>query len=248
MRSILLSILLVGGMSPCPSLAGATEDADELAMRIESRLKTARYMEQDCQPTTYQGWEGFETVRCSYSVVDGKTGVKKTGIVIMLNPSARLLATWMLEACRTQRSDLPRSACTTYLFNRVIRQSGGQFVVSGVVYEDIIPEDRVHEAYAFRDGVTVYLDGIKHRSVHALSTPELESALQSAPIDTVTQGAFARIVGTSRNEYRWTHPKADVDRLKWLTAVRTSYQKAWRSSRNELMELWLRNNPPRAAH
>lgn len=244
MRAIHLMALLVGLICPCLSKAAATEGVDELATRIETLARAARYMEQECQPTTYPGWEGFETVRCSYSVVDSKTGMKKAGIVIMLNPSARLLATWVLEACRTQRNDLPRSTCADYLVSRVIAQSGGQFVIAGVVYEDIIPADHVFEAYAFRDGVTVLLKDVQHRGVHALSSAELEASLWASPTKTVTQGAFARIAGTSRNEYRWANPSINVEGLHWLTAVRASYQKAWRGSRNELIEQWLRNNPP----
>ena len=49
------------------------------------------------------------------------------------------------------------------MFQHILGQSGGQFPVAGVVYEDIIPADGVNEIYCFRDGVTVSVEGVPHR-------------------------------------------------------------------------------------
>lgn len=202
-------------------------------------------MEKDCTPFLYPGWKGFDTIRCSYSVSDGKDGKQKSGLVIMLNPSAAQLSGWIIQACKNVSPDLDLAKCAEYLFKRVMTQSGGQFVVAGVVYEDYIPADHVFEVYAFRDGVNVVLNGIKHRRTSALSAAELESSLNTPPVRTVSDAAFARVTGTSRNEYRWANPNIDINGLEWLTVVRATYQKAYRSERNELLEEWLRNNPPK---
>lgn len=224
--------------------AAAAPEASPMPERIEKRLKVSRYMEQHCSPTTYSGWEGFETIRCSYTVTDKRTGREKKGLVVMLNPSASKLSSWIGEACKAVRPDLEAERCSEYLLDRVVTQSGGQFVVAGVVYEDIIPKDGVYEAYAFRDGVTVSIKDIRHRRTVPLTDYELEAALDATPLGTISNPAYSRIVGTSRGEYLWANTGADVSGMKWPALVRSSYQKAWRDDRNHLIEEWLRNNPP----
>ena len=247
MRAVLLVLALGYAVSLHSAIAATSSDAEQLAARIETRLKEARYMEQHCQPVAYPGWEGFETQRCNYTITDAKTGTQKPGLVVMLNPTALMLSNWIVEACKRVRPNLALSTCSDYLVNRVIKQSGGQFAVAGVVYEDIIPEDNVYEAYAFRDGVTVVLEGVKHRGTKLLTPPQLEAALTTRPSSTVTKAGYARIAGTSSNEYRWANPGTDIEGLKWPTAVRMSYQQAWLGDRNYLIEQWLLNNPPETA-
>jgi hypothetical protein len=130
------------------------------------------------------------------------------------------------------------------VFRRVLKQSGGQFPVAGIVYEDIIPKDGVKEAYGFANGVTTILDGIKHRQTEPLARAELEAALNATPIRTASEAAFARIIGVTRAEYLRANPSADVTKLNWLAVVREEHKKAMKSSRNALFEAWLAANSP----
>jgi hypothetical protein len=245
MRALVFSLASISMFCVPLAIARSSLDADQFADRIATKIAAARYMESNCAPFEYPGWEGFETIRCSYAVIDKKTGQQKSGLVVMLNPSPSQLSRWLIHACRNVRPDLDQTRCAEYLLSRVISQSGSQFAVAGLVYEDIYPADHVFESYAFRDGVTVRLNDLGHRMTRPLSADELESFLNATPLETITSGAYARIVGTSRNEYKWANPQANVDGLSWLTTVRSAYQRAYRSERNELIEAWLRNNPPK---
>lgn len=243
MRSI-FAVFALCALFSVTARATTSMEVEALAERIEGKLKNARYMEQRCQPIVYLGWEDFETQRCTYSVTDPKDGTQKTGLVIMLNPTALKLSTWIISACRMEFPDVALPKCSSHLIARVIDQSGGQFVIAGVVYEDVIPADRVYEAYGFSNGVTTLLKGLQHRNTRPLSLAELEDALTAMPLRTASESAFARITGTTRNEYRSAAPGIDVRGLSWLAEVRSAYQEAWRGDHNSLMEAWLRKNPP----
>jgi hypothetical protein len=223
--------------------AGPAEDIASLATKIEKKLQLSRYMEGKCVATQVPGWEGFPTQKCLYKVTDVVAGSVKPGLVVMLNPTALKLSEWAVNACKKVRPKQPTTVCATYVVNRVIAQSGGQFPVAGVVYEDLIPKDGVKEAYGFRDGVTVFLDGVKHRRTTVFSALELEAALAASVTQTVSVDAYARVVGVSRQEFVGSNPDASVDGLNWLSVVRNQYQKAWNSGTNALVEAWLRANP-----
>ena len=180
----------------CTSAMAAPEaDIAAFAKSIEVPLVKARYMEGECALVAVPRWEGLPTQQCRYSVRDKKTGERKQGVVVLFNPSAQKLAEWILNACEQVAPKQTRTACTSRVFGRVLDQSGGQFPVAGVVYEDLIPKDGVNEAYAFRDGVTVLQDGVDHRGTGALSEGELTAALTGMVRKTASGNGPARVVG-----------------------------------------------------
>ena len=84
-----------------PALAADAFDAGSFATTIEQKLQKARYMEQDCQPVSVPGWDGYETQKCTYRVTDHAGGISKAATVVMLNPSALKLSEWIINACDT---------------------------------------------------------------------------------------------------------------------------------------------------
>src|SRR5208282_831571 len=127
------------------------------------RLAQARYMEVNPKPVTVAGWEGFPTVQCTYSVEDKALNTNKTAVVILLDPDAHRLARWMVNAYLTAKGSATTNDLKK-LADFIIWQSGGQFPVRGIVYEDILPANGINEIYCFRDGVTVKINGVDHRS------------------------------------------------------------------------------------
>jgi len=147
---------------------------DRLKKKYANKLQRARYMEQNGEATTYPGWEGFPLMKCRYSVTD-KNGRQKSAPVIMLNPSVEQLARWVVKTCLVVKGSAD-FAYTDKLFNRVLEQSGGQFPVAGIVFEDILPGDSVYEIYCFRNGVTVQVKGVKHRGTEPPADEEIEKS------------------------------------------------------------------------
>lgn len=204
----------------------------------------ARYMEKNCQATTYPGWEGYPLIRCRYEVSDADER-NKSAEVIMLNPSPQTLAAWIVDACLVV-SGGAESGCTERLSRRILEQSGGQFPVAGIVFEDILPADGIYEMYCFRDGVTVGVEGVAHRGTHQPTDEEIRASLFG---QVLWSGAFARLQGTTREEYRENGGAVDVGdssrsnrKLVWLQVVRAQYQAAWDDGRNELLIAWARGN------
>lgn len=214
-------------------------DVGSFSADISKKLVAARYMEGDCQRLEVVGWEGFETEKCTYRVKDSRTKKSKYGMVVMLNPGAERLSAWVVNACKTIRPEYPVGACSDFLLKQVFRQSGGQFPVAGVVYEDIYSEEGVYEAYVFKDGVTVVTDIVKHRDENSIPFGVMEAAINRTPLRTASEGAPARIIGVTRKQFKRFNPKASVDGLSWLSTVREEYKKAWRSDHNTLIEAWL---------
>jgi len=214
---------------------------ENLAVQLAPRLARARYMEADPKPVTVPGWEGFPTMQCSYSVVDTALHSNKTASVILLDPDAHRLARWMVNACLAAKgavttNDLKRLA------DHILGQSGGQYPVRGIVYEDILPENGIHEIYCFRDGVTVKINGVDHRSEKQPTPAQIEKSL-TAPVSDVTWvGKYARIQSTTREDYQKGGGQEDVEGTNWLNVSRALYQKAWNSETNELMNAWAKAN------
>jgi hypothetical protein len=234
-----IALLLVA----CPGArAGPSGDIAAFASRIEAQLRLARYMEGRCVPVSLPEWASHDTQKCSYAVTDEATGKTKHGLVILLDPPPRRLSAWIVNACQAVRP--LESGCPDRLFRRVLEQSGGQFPVAGIVYEDILPRDGVYEAYGFRNGVTTILQGVEHRRVEPFSPDELEAALVAPPLRTASEAGFARLVGISRDEYSNANPAAKVNGLAWLDVVRDEHRKAMNSERNFLLEAWLASHAP----
>lgn len=239
MRPILLFSALFFSVA---AYAATEEEIKVFAHQIEKPLHSARYMEDVCTPAKLKEWEGFDTQKCSYKMKDAKTGEIKPGLVILLDPTPAKLSAWILNACETVRPNEVKAACAERVFQQIKDQSGGQFPVSGIVYEDILPQDGIYEAYGFADGVTSVLKGIKYRRTTAFSSQELEAAITAIPTRTASERAPARVVGVTRKEYLLSYPEAKVTGLGWLNVVREEYKKAMNGDRNVLIEAWLKAN------
>lgn len=223
------------------SVTDSRATVEKVAAEMAPRLAKARYMEQNPRPVTVPGWEGFPTVRCTYSVLDPALHTNKTADVILLNPDADRLARWMVNACIAAKGTATTNDLKK-LGDFIIWQSGGQFPVRGIVYEDIYPWNGINESYCFRDGVTVKIKGVEHRSEKQPTPAKIEQSI-NAPIEDVTWvGRFARIQSTTREQYKAAGGRENVEGTNWLELNRKLYQKAWNSESNELMTDWAKAN------
>ncbi|MGB8507185.1 MAG: hypothetical protein WCD76_02170, partial [Pyrinomonadaceae bacterium] len=229
------------------STGGTTLPADALERvktKYSERLRAARYMEENCDPTTSAGYEGLPLARCNYSVRD-RGGATKTATVVLLDAPVEQLARWVVNTCLQVKGNTG-APCTDKLFDHIIGQSGGQFPVAGIVYEDILPEDGVNEIYCFRDGVTARVGGVPHRGTAQPTAEQINLCLNG---EVQSSFVFARIQGTTREEYRANGGTLDVGssevgrrKLEWLGVSRDLYKAAWGQDRSELMIAWARAN------
>jgi hypothetical protein len=241
------TVLLLLSLAPAPASRPSIDEAAvvRLTQEFADRLARSRYMESaDPQPVKVAGWEGFPTMRHRYSVTD-KDGVTKTADVIMLNPTARQMAQWIVSALVEVKGKYDPDEGGR-IFRHVLAQSGGQFPVAGVVYEDILPADGKNEIFCFRDGVTVAIGGVPHRGTEPMSPPQIAASIDGKVTRVYT---YARIQSTSPKDWldAGCGPAEIVRDGKptdaWLTAVRQAYQAAWTSPRNALLVAWLRSHP-----
>jgi hypothetical protein len=231
-------------LSACVVYPAAQDPIAHEIARLEQTfgdaLRNARYMEQNCEPATHTGWEGFPLSKCRYTVVD-KNGLKKEAAVIMLNPSIEQLARWIVNSC-VEVTGSAAPSCTNQVMKWILAQSGAQFPVAGIVFEDILPHDGTHEIFAFRDGVTVKVDGVEHRGTRPPSSDEIARSLTGA---VTWVGRYARLQSTTPQQYRDNGGQEDVGddtkrTLGWLDVNRKLYQAAWGHDRNEMMIAWTR--------
>lgn len=222
---------------PSPALPEADVRREERAFE---NARGARYMEQNCADTTFEGWSGFPVKRCTYAVRE--RGRLKTATVVLLDATPRQLAQWVVRAC-VEVKHTSGTACTGRLRRQIIEQSGAQFPVAGIVLEDM-EGDGTQNLFVFRDGVTSNVKGVSNGSTAPI-TPEMIRLSLEAPV--VRTGRFARVASTTREQYRANGGTVDVGtstnrKLAWLGVVRDLYQQAFRSDRNELLIAWLRAN------
>ncbi|MBN9350837.1 MAG: cellulase [Chitinophagaceae bacterium] len=224
----------------------------ELPVLIEKskEVLSHAYMVQKLLYTTdtIPGWEGYPVKLYEYRTgTDLYTHQPKTGKVFLLNPSPEKLAMW----AATTSWEVKQSLDTVYTFkilNWIINQSGAQFPVKGVVYEDQYTKD-FQEPYVFKDGVTVYIKDSSMWPADKTCTPvQLDFYLRITNDDLKVQtGQYARIASTTREDYKANGGEEDVGdknnrKQKWLEVVRNLYQKAWNSDCNELMIMWAKEH------
>jgi endoglucanase len=194
------------------------------------------------------GWEGFPVKLYEYQTGnDIYTGQPKTGKVYLLNPSPEKLAMWIITACWEVKKSVDYQY-TDQLFQWIKHQSGAQFPVKGVVYEDQYTKG-FYEPYIFKDGVTVYIkDSTKFPKDKTCTPAQLEFYLHVSNNDLKPQtGQYARISSTRREDYKNAGGAEDVGdandkKQKWLDVVRDLYKKAWNSDNNELIIMWAKSN------
>ncbi len=192
-------------------------------------------------------WEGYPVKLYEYFTgVDINTGERKRGLVYMLNPEPEKLAKWIVNAVWEARGALEYTDIER-VRKFIMWQSGAQFPVSGVVYEDMYTKG-YFEPYIFKDGVTVYVaDSTKFPGGFKTCTDEMLDHyihLKNSDLKPNT-GKFARICSTTREMYYKFGGKDSVGTSNtgersqaWLDKVATLYKEAWHSDRNELISAW----------
>jgi hypothetical protein len=189
----------------------------------------------------YPKWEGFPVQLCHYeeqSKIDPKQIV--TAKTYMLLPSSDMLARWTVTACADVGSTDTKKCIETLVSTAKIASSGNIFPVAGY-----IPESRSsaggagHEILClpFRDGVTAYSKKYSEAPLPANNVC-VTGDLNDQPI--VKARTYARVVSTTRLDYKRNGGTegvgTDYDRdPRWIDVVRTLFQRAWTSDRNELM-------------
>lgn len=222
-----------------------------LALRCEDVLDAA-YMAQEyvSENRRIPGWEGFPVRLYRYHTgKDVRYGKSKEGYVYMLNPDARKLAYWIVYAVWDATGTLRYEDIEKV--RRFVRwQSGGQFPVKGVVYEDMYTKD-LYEPYIFKDGVTVYMADERMKASDKTCSPEqlrFYLNMENRDLKDYT-GRYARICSTTREMYYAAGGKKQVGKSEdgqrdkaWLAVVAELYQKAWKSRRNFLIYAWAKSN------
>ena len=243
---MMVSPVLVVAAPPTALTAGTSvaaqqslpADAVQRVTNFFAARMSSRYMEQNCVSTTYAGWEGLPLQLCTYSVKGHNDATRKTVKVILLDPSPEQLARWVVNTCiEVTGGSAPR--CTKKLSRQILEQSGAQFPVAGIVMEDILPEDGRFEVFAFRNGVTVRVNGVTHLGTQQPSPAEIEKSLNG---EVTWTGKFARIQSATREQYQANGGTRNVAGLAWLEVSRDLYKAAWGNDRNELMIAWARAN------
>ncbi|MEP6749134.1 MAG: cellulase [Bacteroidota bacterium] len=220
-----------------------------LVQRTKELLNSAYLAQKQLSVTdTLPGWEGFPVKLYEYQTgVDLYTHQPKTGRVYLLNPSPEKLAMWIATTCMEVKKSVAFKY-TDSLFRWIKGQSGAQFPVKGVVYEDQYTKD-FQEPYIFKDGVTVYIkDSTMFPKDKTCTAAQLDFYLHITNDDIKPQtGQYGRICSTRREDYTDAGGKEDVGNMndkkqKWLEVVRELYKKAWDADRNELMIMWAKNH------
>jgi hypothetical protein len=228
---------------PQPEKITLPQDAIDRVEQYFTTKLNSRYMERNSESTTYPGWEGYPLIKCKYTIKD-KDGTIKPAEVIMLNASPHQLARWVVYTCLAVKT----SAAPEYtdkLSQHIIYQSGAQFPVAGMVYEDM-EGDGVFKLYCFRDGITVGIKGIANQYAKVLTPEQIKQTLYG---EVEWAGKYARIQSTTREQYTAAGGKVEVGtsekekrKMAWLTVSRELYQQAWNNDRNELMIAWAKQN------
>jgi endoglucanase len=208
------------------------------------------YMAKNLLATTdtLPGWEGYPVKLYQYETGnDLYTGKPKMAKVYLLNPSPEKLAMWIITASWEAKGSVDYKY-TNKILQWIRNQSGAQFPVKGIVYEDQYTKD-YQEPYLFKDGVTVYIqDNNKWPQDKTCTSEQIEFYLRISNADLKPQsGKYGRIASTTREDYKSCGGTEDVGdandrKLKWLEVVRELYKKAWNSDRNELIICWAKNH------
>lgn len=194
--------------------------------------------------STLKGWKGRKLYIYNYTVTDSKPYKSLNTNVILYNPTAEKLTKWAINAIAKNNTVNKKKIKLNLeninsIIDYIIAQSGGQFPVRGIVYEDISPQNGIQETYVFFDGVTVeHTDAAKYRIIAPQrATKEQEKAFWNMSFEDIddkqTKGK-ARISSTLREEYSKLFD-VDTKGRKWVEIVRNEYQKAMDTDFNNLI-------------
>lgn len=213
-----------GGLSTATATLASTQAY--FAARLSKRTC-------DAPVNDFVRWATFPVQRCLYS----DSGV--TVQTYMLNPSADQLARWTVTACADAQAAAP-AACASAVSKAIMAASSGVFPVAGFIPEPASSGGGVGSrvlCFLFRDGVTVTTLKVPSAPAavdgHCVSSNENDEPVVKAK-------RYARVASTTRDDYRRSGGLEEVGTEvngdpRWLDVVRTLYQKAWGSDRNELI-------------
>ncbi|MBD9091887.1 MAG: hypothetical protein EGQ20_05090 [Bacteroides oleiciplenus] len=236
-----------------------SEGYKALVASCEKMISSGQYMAGTLieETTSYPNYEGYPVKLYEYTTgKDAQTGVAKKGMVYMLNPTAEKLATWIATAVWKTKNSADTDAMATVL-KHIQGQSGAQFPVCGIVYEDM--SGTGYYPYLFKDGVTVYAadkskwatEDPAHPGNYSCTDDQLNYSVKVTNSDLSSYtGKYARICGTLREEYTanggtvavGTSDSQETRNLKWLDVVRDLYKEAWNSGENKLITAWAKAN------
>ena len=219
-----------------PTSALPAAEVAHVTAWFEAR-RSSRYLEGNCQPTTYPSWAGVPLQLCRYRVSDPYSGGTRQADVIVADAEPSQLARWVVQAAIERRGSAQRSDVDA-ICNSIIGQSGAQFPVAGVVFEDM--DGTGQRIYPFRNGVTVRVAGLPFATREQPTAAQMV-AYRTAPIAFV--GTYGRIAGTTPAELTaLTREAVPADRSTWPDIVGRAYRAAWGQDRNALIVAWARAN------
>jgi hypothetical protein len=245
MSSLKFKLVIIGLLYPASILA-----QDSLAFVgkvVKSTIHFPGYLEKKLIGTdsTLLNWKGFPVRLYEYSVTDSKTGIRKSAKVYTLDPTYDMLTLWVISACRSAKGRVNKKDVVK-LVNWINDQSGAQFPVMGIVYEDIFTPG-INTPFVFKDGVTVF----PKQMVFVNSIPnaaQKEKCLHLTDSDLRSIGKYGRIASTTREQYKQAGGKDPVGNsstnksVVWLSTVRRLYKEALKSDNNELITAWAKSN------
>lgn len=229
MRTLFLSVLIsvtvntiCFGQSNSLKNKFLIDSLETIQKRVEKSIIPTRYMEQKLilETDTINGWENIKVSLYEYSVDNGK----KVGKVYMANADAKKLATWIITTCVTLTNKLDKKN-TDYLIKSIRNASGGQFPVKGFVFENM--DGKGYYPYVFKDGVTVFLKQATTNNLSLIANNNIRKT-----------GKYARIISTTREEFKSMFPSKNTNGIEWLNVVREEYKLALQSDTNNLLIAW----------
>ena len=253
---ILLAAVLLASCTRGPKLDPVVRDyyRDSLASLTErcAKVLEAAYMAENLlgERDDLPDWEGYPVQLYEYYTGrDIYLGEPKRGLVYLLNPSPEQLARWVVNAVYDATGRLD-PADIEKLCAFIQWQSGAQFPVSGVVYEDMYTAG-FYEPYVFKDGVTVYVADSTYLTREKHPTDEMLEYYLTLTNDQLrpNTGRYARISSTTREMYYAAGGTAEVGHSDdgersqaWLAEVGRLYREAWGSDKNFLIYAWAKAN------
>jgi len=239
--SVLWAGLLVVAAGPAATglasgaLAEPPELPSEVVATLERRISSHLMMPGKCQPTELPGWEGVALSSCDYEA----GGIRAS--VILANASPARMARWMVRSCMDLAAP-DVAGCAEKLRKQVRRASDYQFPVAGIILEDIDPDEPGYEVYAFRNGVTVRVEGVENGKHFQPTAEQIERAKSGEVQEAMV---FARIASTTREHYRKAGGRADVGtsaaskrKVEWVSVVGELWREAHASDHNALLHAW----------
>ena len=253
---LLLAVALLASCERGPKLDPVVKAyyRDSLASLTErcAQVLEAAYMAENLLEVREDlpNWEGYPVQLYEYYTGrDIYLGEPKRGLVYLLDPSPEKLAKWVVNAVFDATGALD-PADIEKLCAFIQWQSGAQFPVSGVVYEDMYTAG-YYEPYVFKDGVTVYVADSTWLTPDKHPTDEMLEYYLTLTDDQLrpNTGRFARISSTTREMYYAAGGTAEVGRSDdgersqaWLAEVGRLYREAWNADKNFLIYAWAKAN------